>query len=619
MIDRWLPVCRRWRCGLAVGLALLLAASTGAQETADAADDAAETRRDEPRRSTLTEEVSVNLMEVRVRITDRLGNPVRDIQPAEVSLTQGGREQQIAYLEAVMEREIHASEPVQLYDGSGAPIESESVVVVPPKQQRRLVLAFDPKNSRSRVREGWREAAIEWVQLHMREDDMASVVVLRPYTDWLLRGSSDKASVINALRVMNLFTDVPNRDRRSEMSGYLNDMRMLCVDTTESKVSAGRTNVDAQRGADLDSASLNCAFSLAQPLVREWSIQSGESYDGIQALAGELAAIPGEKAVVLFSEGMVDDAATMATNAMLNVFGFGVVDQTAMQTRLQRTELNRLGELYRRAAASGVAFFTIDTRHAAEGSSFFDLENNTASSTQNYGIDPYREMYESTRSTLAGLAYSTGGRPFYGPDDLRDKIAQAADSFFGIYTLGYYVAEGTDPTDRIRIKLKRKRIKVDYDKRPGTVPHRPTPLGMDLAIGKPTVTGDDLQSLPIAVMVEGDLIPFRKQGGMWGVELGLFVQAARPDGTVSDEIFEQVTIVLDSEQYRSREAQRLRHVVNLSLPAGPVRIRARLSDDRQNRLGDRSIDVTMVTGGGVVGGLRSPSDSPVAAAAGPGD
>ena len=562
------------------------------------------TSEDSPVETDLREEVTVQLREVRLRITDKLGAPVTGVKAEELVVRQGGVRQKVAYLEPVTERALEGTTPMPLYDSAGQPIAAEDVVVEPPQQQRRIVIAFDPRNSRTRVREDWRAAAIAWVERHMKSEDRAGVVVLRPYTDWVLRSSDRPDRVIHALQTADLFTDLPDRNRRDEMAGFLNEMRQLCVDTTESKVSGSATRYQSNRGTDLDSEALSCAYSLAQPLVREWSFDSESSYEGIRSLTGELAAIPGEKVIVLFSEGMIDDAATVTVHAMTSVFGFEVVDQTSMISRLRRQELRGLGELYRRAAAADVVVSTIDTRHASDGSQFFDLENTVAPTTQRLGLDPYREMYESTRSTLAGLAYATGGKPFYGPDELANKVRSAADAFFGVYVLGYYLAEGTDPGDKLRVRLDRPRVKLDYDKRPGR-PYRPALLGMDLAIGRPRLHADGhAQTLPVAVLVGGETLPFRRQGPYWGCELGLFVQAVRPDGTVVDETFEQVSLVLEKEEYEGSAGRRLRHVAELALPAGPVRIRARLSDDRQEKIADRSIDVTLVPGGGVEAGLK---------------
>jgi VWFA-related protein len=504
----------------------------------------------------------------------------------------------VAYLEPLTER-TGDSDLVSdvVYDGRGEQVDQEeppqAPVVLPPKAVRRVVLAFDPRNSRIPIRDDWRSAALEWAEKSMQPDDLVGVVVLRPWPEWATTFTSNREKVLHGLRTMELFYNIPNRDRRGEMNSFINEMESLCVDHSEGR-DAGTAST---RATELSTQTTACAYDLSRPRVWDWTQQSEESFEGLRSLCGELAAIPGQKAVILFSEGMIEDPATVAAYTMASILGRQPVDVFSMTSRLQGTETaHKLTALYHRAAASDVAFFTLDTRHPSQSVNF-DIEHNARVTNPADGIDPFREMYDSSRAPLSNLAHATGGRPFYGPHDLSWKIETAADAFFGIYALGYYRSEGTPRGAKLKIKVSRNKVNLSYEKRPPRGRHAPRAAGLDMAIGQPTPSGEgSSQTLPIALIVPLDTLPLRKGGGGFGCEMGVFVQALRPDGSVAGEYFDTTGVVVDKEKRRTAKGRNFRYVLEMNLPPGPMRLHARLSDDRQDVLGERSLDLTLGQG-----------------------
>ena len=105
------------------------------------------------------------------------------------------------------------------------------MAVAPPRPTRRIVLAFDPRNSRFPIREEWREAAMDWVRESMKPEDVVSMVVLRSYPDWVVPPTSDRQRLLEGLEIIDLYTDIPNRNRRDEMTSFLDDLRTLCVES----------------------------------------------------------------------------------------------------------------------------------------------------------------------------------------------------------------------------------------------------------------------------------------------------------------------------------------------------------------------------------------------------
>ncbi len=554
--------------------------------------------------SKVTEHVQVELVEIKVTVSDRQGRPITDIKPEEIRVLEAGKPQELAYFEpmalhGLRQKAGETTTPTPLYSAEGQTTVPDPAAILPPKPVRRIVLAFDPKNSRMHVRDNWRTAAIEWAREKMQPGDQLGAVVLRPHPDWAGPMTDDRNVALYMLDGIDLYTDIPDRNRRNEMTEFVEDMQ-LCVDN------AGRSfgGDDGGRTSDLVRDEVGCAYQLARPLAFGWATESEESVDGMRTLTGQLSAMPGEKIVIYFSEGVIDDAAAIATTAMASVFSYERVDISSMRTRLKNDSLRSLTELHETASAANVAFFTLDTRHASEGGNFAaQLENASRTTTGRATVDPWKDIYDSTSGTLAALAHATGGKPSYGPDNLVNKIEKAAGSFYGIYSLGYYRSDAGAKRGKIKVKIERKKLTVDYDPRPRKKIHRPGAIELDLVVGRPRPVGGDDQALPLALLTPLEQLPLRRGGGGRGCDVGVFVQALSPGGKVMGESFETVTVVIESEQYEKVRTQKWKHLVELDLPPGPMRIRARISDDRQVVLADRSIDLTLGVGE-VRGGLH---------------
>jgi len=597
---------------------LLLLAVTSAAAQEDGNDEVAD--------SGVEERVNVILVEFKVLVTDKQGNPITDLEAEEVVVTEGGRPQRLAFVESWLTVEsdsalsLKDAVPATVYSPTGDEARPEALAAVPPPRPvRRVIFIFDIKNSRIRVREEWREAAIEWVKTQMTGDDMASIVVLRNYAQWILQATADKDAVVRSLENVDLFTDTPNRSRRSEMTDLLNDLKTICVDTGGSTRKGTGERDPAARTALGDEGT--CAATIARPYIEQWGTESDETILALRQFTGQLAAIPGRKAVVLFSEGVIPDPAEVAVNAVLSVWGSSLINFRQMNSSLRRDAFREIGNLHRVAAAPDVVYFTLDTRPSSERGYSEEIEFQVSQARGALGINPWNDMYEATRGTLSALAYATGGRPFYGPEDLAEHVATAADAFYGVYNVGYYRSNPLNP-GKMKVKINRKGIKyrlpkdVDFRKNEA----RKTPV--EMAVGQPKFAGfGNLQQLPIAVLALYDVLPLRRGAGGRGCQLGIFLQAQRRDGTVAAERFDTMIIVVDKAELEDLEGQYYDHMTGLELEPGQYRLRVRLSDDLNEIVGDKFIDLTVgeeriapgfveidSKGGQDTGGQQTPSD-----------
>jgi len=562
----------------------------------------------------IEEHVEVLLVETVVRAADRRGGPLVGLTREDVEVSEGGDARRVAYFEPFLSQghEITTEDgtpTATLYDTTGAPVERAPVRIVPPRPARRIVLAFDVNNSKVRTREGWKRAAAAWVGASMTDADRVGVVVLRAVPEWVQPMTNSPTLVGGVLDSLDLAGRASQRDRRSEMI-RLHDEISACASVSES----GRSPVPAGGGpypgsgngsAMGSSDEVDCALKVAEPWVAQWNTESLESVAALRMLTGELAAIPGRKEVLLFSEGIIPDAAGLAVDAMLSIFGTDRMNHTAVSARLQLNALAEITKLHDAARGAGTAYFTFDTRTAGERGYNDSAEVERPTHNRSVGANPFTETYAETNATLTTLAEETGGDSYRGTEDLGERVAAAAEGYFGTYALGFYRPPGVDRPGKLHVKVVRKGVELTYMKKPFRPPAPARRAQLELSIRNPEPSGvDDRQRLPVVLDLQVAELPFRNADGTWGCQLGYFVQAARPDGTVVTEAFQDVTVALDDSPKDRGPGTVYRQLLRLDLPTGPFRLRARVSDDRQAILAERTIDLTLGPGA-VRGGIHA--------------
>jgi VWFA-related protein len=584
---------------LAALAALLLAVPIVAQDDSTAVDD---DRQDIPD-SNIVEQVDVALAEFKILVTDKRGRPIDDLTADEIVVLEGGKPQKLAYLEAVSEATPRPTgtakvpTPATVYTPDGESTGGDVSAVLPPKPKRRVALVFDVRNSKKRNREHWHEAAMEWLNYEMQPDDWVGVVILRSYPDWLVDFTQDKEVLANTLKRVSLAGAANDRDRRGEVTRLVQDIFHLCSDPGRlpSQQDKKSTTADVRLGSGLDEQ--GCAYNLVEGYVQEWNAQALESVESLQALTGQLAAVPGRKAVLMFSEGIIEDASGLGVSAMLSVFGPTKIDIADVTWRLKKNVYHDVRKLHRVAKGADVSFFTFDTRTGGDGSFGGQLEHAHTNYQNTYNVNPWSEMESETRQTLNALAKETGGRSYHGVKDLADDVISAADSFFGMYSIGYYRSDPKAPLGKVKVQISRKRMAIDYPDRASARGHQARAVPLDMTIGQPEIVGDGKkQSLPVSLTMEFNSIPLRRGGGTRGTVLGIHLQAIRPDGTVAAERLDIETVVTDREDRKAARDTAYLHRTNIRLPVGSYRLRARVSDDRQEIIADRSIDLTLELG-----------------------
>jgi VWFA-related protein len=559
----------------------------------------------EPIDANVEERVEVALAEVHILVTDKKGNPIPDLEPEEITVLEGGVVQELAYLDSVSgERyaEVDAREapaPAVLYDGGEQdPLISDVAAVMPAKPVRRVVLVFDVWNSKRKSRDEWKDAALHWVDADMRTEDFVAVVLMRSYPQWLVEFTNDRDLVRRVIEDTDLENSAPDRDRSREVNSLVEDINSLCIDPRGLRGGAAKAG-----GAP--SNEVGCAWDIARGYAAQWDSESKQSIETMRALTGMLASIPGQKVVIMFSEGFITDAAGTAVSAIMGVVRTEDLTINDLTSTMFKESYREFGDLQNTARAGDVSFFTLDTRTSADRGFGGRLEQSSYLNPNSMGVNPWQEMELETRGNLNSLAKVTGGRSYHGTKDLEDKVIAAANSYFGHYLVGYYRSDPSAPARKVQIRIDRKKLDIDYPDEPILWPHKPRDVQLDMNLGAPIPTGlGNIRSVPIALLIPFDSLPLRRGSGGQGLQLGVYLQAIQPDGTVVAEKLEVPAVVANRAQRQTAKGKSYLHQTSIDVSPGSYRIRARISDDRQEIIADRSVDVT-VTETGLLAGIRT--------------
>lgn len=391
----------------------------------------------DPVETDVVEKTVVALREFDLLVTDKRGRAITDLRAAEVRVFEGRTEQRVAFLETVFgERQITAGSPQDIPDMGSLGRQASRV--------RRIVLAFDAFNSTLRVRQRWLDAARGWVDDGLRPGDEIGVVVFGNAPKWVLPLTANVETVRRALEGMALDHEAADRDVQREMSSLMHDIRAYCPKGNEG---------------------FRCAYVLGQEYVQRWNRASEQSIAHLDTVIEHLANVPGRKAVLLFSEGIIGDASAMAVNALLVNFGTSVVNIETLRWSYNSDAYDELRIMQANARAAKISFFTLYTARPTARGFAGDLEQAETLTAPDLGVNAWGRLESAARETLSVLATETGGRSYERLRDLDADVRHAADGFLGIYSVGYYRKNPDAELGRLRVKVNRRNVDLDYDRR----------------------------------------------------------------------------------------------------------------------------------------------------------
>ncbi len=521
-------------------------------------------------------EVTVRVGEVQLLVTDKNGNPVRDLKAEEIEVREDGEKRRIAYVEPFATRDLAVRllpNPTPLVTARGEKLPVEEGVHFPvPKARRWIGLVFDEFNSRTQDRERWVTAARGWVEKGMQPDDRVSLSVLDKKGIRQVVGFTGSRDVmLQALSSPGFMAAGEYHDWHADMTELVSNF--LACENAYNKI--------------------NCIITASQPVVASWEARTRATVRSLREYVATLAAVPGRKIVLFVSNGLILDPGALAGEAIRAKLGPEQLSFTSgqmlFQTKLQGTML----DMTRVAAAAGVTFFTFDTRASSRRNMSNDVDQREMSYMNTTG-DPFASMFDMTRSSLGSVALQTGGRALDGPI-IEKNLPIAAAAAEGLYTVGFYRDSALAGQPKIKVKLARKGLEVSFPDRFTGPQVLPQVVRLELGIGRARPVEQNVE-LPVLIQIPLDDLAFTRgeEGGLQA-RVALFAEAIAPDGRRAAESFELVQVDVSEPQYEKRLGRKFAHQLTLAVPPGPYRVRARMSDAEFLHAAERAIDLTVGT------------------------
>jgi VWFA-related protein len=366
--------------------------------------------------------ISTNLVQLDAVVTDKQGNPIKDLSAADFEVLQDGKPQKIvsaAYVDTDFSDQPVASKKIDKQAPLAPPIRTRL-------ENAGRVLTFVVDDGNCAVSPlgmmASREALEKFVTEQMRPDDLVAIYKTRNGSSMLQQFTSDKAQLMSVVR--NIRWKMPP---------------LMCTNEA-------RFDNQGSRQSEMDRANRKKIENRA----RDISVVVGV----LRYVVRGLQKVPGRKTVFLLSDGI----SLLSIDSELR----GSTDNP-METLRMSDSFGVMQDLVDSANRASVVFYTIDVRGVLSSfgeigaADWFNDGQIRRVSGMTGGLDP------ATRSGLYYLADETGGKFYHDANDLNILVRRGLGQEKGYYLIGYQPDEDTfkgKRFNRIEIKVKRPELRV---------------------------------------------------------------------------------------------------------------------------------------------------------------
>jgi VWFA-related protein len=433
------PRLPRARHYLAVSnLLLLLAASPQSQSPAQdpkvpaTASQAAGEPPQQPSSNSGVLRVTTRMVVVDVVAVDKKGQPVTDLEAADFSLREDGREQPISTFNFQ-------------HPGATAPAAQRDGGPLPPNMFRNLpkyqssgalnVILIDALNSTLPHQAYVRTEMVHFLEKLPQGQPIAIYALGRR-----LRLLQDFTTDLTELKnVINAF------------KGQSSHLLANAAGTPDAPVVQGMAAQALQTMAPQLLAQIENFTQ--ESLAEQTGMRVQSTLSALNSLARTLAGYPGRKNLIWISESIpmmiVPDAKKMSSHDTRRDF----TDQFAMTANL--------------LADAQIAVYPIDARGLV-GSAFYDAANNMSGQSAIGGVaraeGALADELLDAHSSMEDVAAKTGGRAYYNHNDIAGAVRHDIEDGATYYSLGYYPAnkDWNGQFRKIQIASRRAGVKLRY-------------------------------------------------------------------------------------------------------------------------------------------------------------
>ncbi|MEM6705945.1 MAG: VWA domain-containing protein [Acidobacteriota bacterium] len=510
------------------------------------------------------ETVNVEIVNIEVYVTDKAGNPIRDLSEADFEMLADGKVVPISNFYTVKspiagaEGGIDAGpEEAEVAEAPEPEPVAEEAQEVPPDQRLHVVVYIDNFNltpfKRNRV-----------------------LVELRQFLRNFL-SPDDKIMLATYDRELNLrhpFTARPENINRALIE---------IEDISAQRIHRVRERVDLFNQIE-EAETVTEALMFARNYAGSVRNDTSFTIDALRSIVDNLAGSRGRKAIIYVSEGLP----MIAGEDIFYQVNQKWREQLSLNEAMEYDMSSRYRELANQANANRVSFYTIDARGLtvlAQGTVETELKGQAGERTF---IDSVQNS--NLQSTVQMLAERTGGRAIINANKYLPDLRKIAVDFSNFYSLGYAlpdVGDGRYHSIEIRLRDKALRKKYSIRHRDGfrakTVDTRmhdgtlsalnldlqDNPLGARLEFGPPKLTpAGNLYTVPMLLRIPMPSLAIIPQSGLHRGKLRLWFAAKDEKDELSDVAELEIPIDIRAEDWERNKDKEFLYRLNLDMEPG---------------------------------------------------
>src|SRR5271155_2653106 len=513
---------------------------------------------------------SSDLVRIDVEVTDKSGNPIKNLTANQFTVSDEGKTQAItsfsyADIEAIETATADDAKPIVVaVDNEGPNSPSAGAISDALRDRRLIVLFFDLTSMQTDDLIRAHDAADKFVKQQMSKADVVAVIVFSTRLMVLANFTNDR-------NVLNKAIAQLTPDNSANLASPL-----------YAAAANGEYDVQEYTGAAYtpDETEFN-VFNTDQKLA------------AVEGLADVLGGIPGRKAMVEFTGG---------------------ITQTGEENR---TQLRAATDAANRA---DVSIYSIDSRGLLAAPPGGDVTTNAATGTSMFtgaSVFHQTDQREDSRDTLATLSTDTGGKAFFDLGDLSDAFPKIQQENGGYYLIAYNLGAEVKRDGRWRaipVKVNvpgaHVRYRVGYYA-PRDFQHleredRAQQLADAVNSENPVVelpvaveTGmfrlsDQQTYVPIAAKISASALDWAEKHGNRQAEFDFAVQVrAVPSGQTVAELHDTTQVKLDAERFLEINKKNLLYQGGVLLAPGNYRLKFVARENESGKVGTFEQNLTV--------------------------
>ncbi len=372
--------------------------------------------------------ITTTLIQIDVTVTDKKGNPVKDLKPEEVEIYENGKRQEISnfsFINGVREKTVETPEKPQQSDVPIPP-----AAVRPEQVRRTIALVVDDLTLSFQSTYQVRRALKKFVDEQMQDGDLVAIIRTGAGIGALQQFTTDRRQLYAAIEKVR-WNPIGN--------GGVGAFAPI-----ESSPNDAANQTNSSEDNDEDSTS-----AVADAESFRESIFATGTLGAINYIVRGMQQLPGRKSVMLFSDGF----------ALFTRNPNGFVDSTRVLDSLRR--------LVDAANRASVVVYTMDARGlVVTGLTAADNVGGKSPEQIEQSLSNRRTKLFDTQEGLTYLARQTGGLAILNNNDLSGGVRRMLDDQ-SYYLIGYEPDDEVfDPQKRrfnkLEVKVKRKDVNVRY-------------------------------------------------------------------------------------------------------------------------------------------------------------